>query len=1265
MESHPFKHFNFKLIKTILDFDNPISQLFVTHLNLDEEQPIKKGWILPVAFPTGIGKTHNVLNVILEKMLYNIQQELTVSSEILPLPSRKDEFNHSSQIIFMTNSVDNVFEAYQELLSMIDRDSRFNEEQKFYLKNQVIYTPDVGKSLKEAITQGYIDDVLEIFGINDSQLVKEIREFRTQIDTINNEKNKSAQLFTLLSQTLDNLLVDTFTHIFGMIVAKQMSKERVQLSHYQIDVVAKLLPAIKMEYNQSSVIFLTTKKFLFGLHQTQGKHHLAEDMQHHILIIDEVDRQNDEILSFLVESSQLDILTYAKTLYAKLNVSDISHRHEYAGVSEKMSEFYTVLSEFVADYRLSKTFDIDKSLEQNQPKPLLFSDKLATNLTNINSTLFLTYDKNLNQNIIFDKDSLYFNQINSEHQVDQEKEYDSVRFAPVINQLDKLISKDFIYTVLAITQLYQRNTEKLSQEQIDSQSQGERNRAINTVLQQFNIRDMRLDILNKVTKMTAKSKTIKQHDGTYHTRGISLMEIQRPKDTDHSVIFFHQSFNDSPTGMLASWVEQGCQIIGISATATNQSVVHNFDVEYLRYRLSDKFVELTDTEKLQIEQYYHQQRNYGENEIALHFEKVTSNPELALSTYCQIYHPNVCDTINLDKSSVFDAVKQQFLDKFKLHESDNDFALNWVSKVLQVISNFCKNHQHHNRYLVFMLNRHLNNETAEFIEKFIQRLDDKNHATTKLIPRVDAKYLKSGGYDKEVKEYLSTTHNKVIVFTTYKTFSSGINPDYCFDDWEMSNLINVAHFDHQKRQTDIDCLYLEKPTNMISGDNDNPLSSRMTLLAQGMALQEANQLSNNQAFTWANQTIRLQPYEASLQLRKQFYHKTNSDYIAACCRDIEQAIGRTNRTGYKRPHIYFWYDDELIDILSQDKRQNIIFSHEYRQLLDKVQAYNLDNNTQANNVNLLLQNRAQKTNKRTLKRIDELLSGLNEPLDTTNKEGMSSRENFIFNWQQLRLIVGRTPNSIDEPAYPNARYYLEVPEPENSYFYLKQINGEHSDQDNNLSNYLFFEKAGKNTKAWKVSEQDCRLSIMMKNSTIKSYFETKNLATTWLPNAKFFMTPAMYNDIYKGMLGEEGGMAILESQGFSVSELPIAYFERFDNLIDYQGITTWIDFKHWSLISWKTKNDDLKIEVMEKISKKFKALQTAYQNTEQKLVDKLIVCNLMGDTQDSDLVAFYDSRFEPCDMQTASIMTIAGIIDEQTGETNLKAINALKNWLLA
>lgn len=77
----------------------------------------------------------------------------------------------------MTNSVDNVFEAYQKLLSMIDRDSRFNEEQKFYLKNQVIYTPDVGKSLKEAITQGYIDDVLEILASTIVNWLRKLENF--------------------------------------------------------------------------------------------------------------------------------------------------------------------------------------------------------------------------------------------------------------------------------------------------------------------------------------------------------------------------------------------------------------------------------------------------------------------------------------------------------------------------------------------------------------------------------------------------------------------------------------------------------------------------------------------------------------------------------------------------------------------------------------------------------------------------------------------------------------------------------------------------------------------------------------------------------------------------------------------------------------------------------------------------------------------------------------------------------------------------------
>ena len=84
---------------------------------------------------------------------------------------------------------------------------------------------------------------------------------------------------------------------------------------------------------------------------------------------------------------------------------------------------------------------------------------------------------------------------------------------------------------------------------------------------------------------------------------------------------------------------------------------------------------------------------------------------------------------------------------------------------------------------------------------------------------------------------------------------------------------------------------------------------------------------------------------------------------------------------------------------------------------------------------------------------------------------------------------------------------------------------------------------------------------------------------------------------------------------------------------------------------------------MTKISDKFRKLQADYQASHNTKLDKLIICNLMADTRDGDLVAYYDNEFNACSPQQATIMAITGIIDENTGETNLSAITALKTWL--
>src|SRR5690606_11909770 len=118
-----------------------------------------------------------------------------------------------------------------------------------------------------------------------------------------------------------------------------------------------------------------------------------------------------------------------------------------------------------------------------------------------------------------------------------------------------------------------------------------------------------------------------------HTRGISLIEIDRPPNTKDSVVFYHHGFEVSPTGMIANYVEQGATVIGVSATATCQSVIHNFDIDYLAYRLGENFIALSESENQSIADYYHMKRNYKDNSVILHSPSIENNVTFLLAAY--------------------------------------------------------------------------------------------------------------------------------------------------------------------------------------------------------------------------------------------------------------------------------------------------------------------------------------------------------------------------------------------------------------------------------------------------------------------------------------------------------------------------------------------------------------------------------------------------------------------------------------------------------
>lgn len=1266
---HPFADFNENLLKTRKEnFDNPISQLLAKHLIFEFQET---GKFLPIPFPTGIGKTHNLIVVIHEAILQRVIRQLAE----LDIQDANIEPNALPQFVFITNSVNNVKEAYDKLCHIIETDARLNTEQKIYLKNQLVYSPNISTSLKACLQEQCIQDILDIFEISNPVIKDNLHQLSEQIKTLEQSSSENHMVKKAFEDKVDEVLRITYQMIFSQIVKLQNSTTAKILTNSQIEQVAKLIPAIKMQYNRSQAIFLTTKKFLYGVHQSRGKYHFVNDMGKHSLIIDEIDRQNNEILSHLVEVVQIDILSKAKTIHSNLGFSDLCHLPKYKGIAKLIAEYAEGLASFITEHHLHLSFNMDDELSAQKCNPLLFSDKLATHLTNIDGVLYLAQDIFNNQNIIYNKDKA----------VASFEEANLVAFTPFLNQLDQWANKRFNYVVMSAIELYKKNASDLNESADDTSSQ----EAIASILHQLNLYDLQNDIRKQLQVLSGRKHPYQGHDGTYHTRGISLIEIDKPHNTKDSVVFYHHGFEMSPSGMLASYVEQGATIVGISATATSPSVIHNFDTGYLEYRLGEQFIRLEAKELQSITDYYHKMRCYADNGITLHTPIININLEFFLNAYYRIKYPNhalpdLTDPISLDKA------KQEILTQLNLvgdgskEYSQYDYQLEWLSKLCQAIEQFYHSIHQGNRYMMAMLNRFVKNETKVFLEEYIEYLDQQYLAKqyvdealikpqkTYLFARVNAQYLKTDKFDDVIRTVLNNTADRVIVLTTYQTLSSGANPDYPFATWESNNLSLVAPVSYAQR-TDIDTMYLEKCTHIISAD-DKPhraLESRLTLLAQGMALQEAGQLSNNALYKWTKTLVSYANVEtACLELKKTMYNTKNTDYIAACCRDIEQAIGRSNRTAYKRPHIYLMYDHGLVDILAQDVRLGIIVSHEYKALvISAKQRYKEKNeNINSDKPAIQLNNLAQKLSARTNKHINTLLKNIQEQRSANTKELKTT----IANWSALRKAVAIHPNLDKKPEYPNAQFYLELPNDNSGYVYTYE-------SETNFGSYQFFNSKIHKTRIKEVSERDCKLNIIQQNPIIRDYFESKGYAIHWSVNTKYVMTPPMFNNIYKGFLGEAGGTALLENYGFEVNDLPLEVFEIFDNILTYENQSVWIDFKHWDQTAWGHIPSDIKQAAMEKFTKKIRQLSQLYPSGQIHIFDqtkaevvmrpmshKLIICNLMDDIKDigsKETIRYYDGNFIEVTASKASILTISGLIDSQSGATNLFAINALKQWL--
>jgi len=1174
---------------------NPIFNLLKTCFLEQQVKAGTNGCFLPLPFPTGVGKTYNTLGMILEVMLDDVANQLKNPK-------------HSPRLCFyITNSVDNVYEAYTDLQKRIEQDERFTQGQKDVLLSRLLYAPANDTSLTELITKkpDTLKQLLKLFDVTrNSSLTKELNAIERQL-SLKKRLPKDPEILKEFETQLREQASDCYSQLVRHIQRVQLGDDPITYIDKNIRLLSELIPGVLLERGITPVVFMTTKKFLFGLQQSQGKYHPIRDLSGNLLIIDELDRQHQEILTHLVRTDDTDLLGTIRTLHANLRTQQLCKKPQYQGIGDLFGEYLEEVNGFVEHWKLQFSFDLHSGVFDEEKEILLFSDKLTTHNTSISKPLCIGLDDSVQQHIIATYGSLDLRVVHN--------------FPQFLGELEKLVNRRFHSLMRRAEEKYRSNLN--AHHPFDDDKRVTSSQAIASILDQLNLHSLRQQLTQQLNYFVGHQYSDRRSAANYHTRGIRMIEVDRLPEAQDSVMFRHHGFNVTPTGMLATWVESGCYVLGVSATAECKSVIHNFDVRYLQESLQKHYVELTPAQRQTIHDYYGSERNYHAVGVKIVPASVESNIAY-LKDKLHTWEP---------KAKNIDILLTQLLSLDNCNEERNlAFNYRWLSKLCIAIKNFVE--QENNRYMIAMLNRGIKPKLSEFLCWYASELERSSNETVKLVPKVNADFLKTGQFETEVIKHLERQPGKVIAITTYQTMSSGKNPDYQFDQqFENDSLCQVGQ--RSSHKTDIDCLYLENPTNLISvnEDQESITSDRLLLLSYGMALQQTGTLTLNQARNWCKDVIQqASPSNTCNQLKGKYYSKSD-DQLYAVFRMIEQAVGRTARTEMKRSHIMLLADDELLESLAQDERDNALFSHEYKSLIDLAKKQAFLAAAPMSREERRQKNQAMLHTARSMNAINNLLQAIDKHPDA----------NTVDSWKHLRQLALMAPVSRTPPVY--GEYYLHSPTA-GAYDYLKPEHEYETDE------YRFFDVAGSHSD--RVSESECRLNVLRNNEIVSTHFNANGYALNWDADANYILTPPVFTNIYKGALGEEAGEALLSHYEFIIKPLPFEHFERFDGLIELSGEQALIDFKHWDLARWRSKSDELKKEVMAKFVNKVRAIG----------LSKLVVCNLVGDVDDP--ILFFDAEFNACNnIRNASIIALPALLCEKTGATNKLAIFSLSKWL--
>ncbi len=1094
--------------------------------------------LLLLSMPTGFGKTYNVF-----KFIYDNYKEFAAKNR---------------KILFLTNLKKNL--ALKDLKNHFIENGNEDDYNKYVLfidsnsetviKNFIDIDDEIPDEFKNTEKYKKLKKCIEIY--QTKQLPKEVKD--------NLETQIRKELEPIFRTDIQAKLKEKFSS----------KKARLQAIKDKQDYqwVGKLYPAVFTD--EKTVLFLSMDKFIrknttliepsYSFHERLNKNSL--------IFIDEFDTTKENVLKNIIESGlrhQVDILDLFLNIHNHLIPSKDpeslikesedwqkkSSGKDWLSPQQQIQSFREKANEIFNKYKLQHTCKSHPEFSTKK-RNFLFYDYKFHNVINRKKRIE-----------IIEAAKKRTNWINA---FDIEVEKQGIDIHSLLGEISGFLTYfQRGISNLADNYLHLKEEDKSIQEVFNLEF------AVESVLNHFRLDSADVAFLannimaGELPYKFSTEKQITKLQGFYD-RGFRYYDIVDSDKHDTLSKIYMFNFNRTPELFLAE-VCSKAMVVGISATAGLHTNIGNYDIEYLKSRLADSFIHLQEDEIIKLQKDYSQAtQGYDKVTIKPKFiGKEADNKDKAIKQLEEL----------LNDEHTANRLWYDLEHKIKGEQKYIEFLFCRYVRALTAWKYFIDNPDCHS-FLCFF-NKSPKHNDPEFDLKILYEyaellLYDNKDAIADSISKTIV-VLTGDNFDdlkKEISNDLKENKRRFII-STYKTIGVGQNLQF-----GIPSSIKPIHINSftESKYMDINGIYLDKPTNLLININNENIKDDdfIEYIFQLEFLRENGAFSQNIFKSKLDEAFRR-------YVGMDKYQKKADDFISLYNTDayslflnkvIIQAIGRICRTNMKAPTIHILADDNIRKHLTKfSLPEDVIPVHEYTALL-KLAGEPINKSQDL----IKSQNIASLRSDQTY---NYIYSQINTPW----------RSESVKEWQDLREQVLCQP-AIAKESDCNLKWniYVKLPKPTNSYYFSQE-------NDYREIEIFFSDEYGKK-QVQKVSEQTSRLSELMRINILRKLFINEGYATEF-PESELMLTPPMFNNIYKGALGEVCGKHILETiLKIPLLELEINEFERFDFKID-QNI--YIDFKLW--------NDKIAVEADQEIEK-------IRNKMDEVGAEKVFIINILG-----------------------------------------------------